>query len=585
MRFIASVGIGSRCRGAIAVGLLVLSASGASAQMVFDGNLLFNNNASGTLAGQFVGTAPAGAPCNGLTAAQLGTVTYTHNGYADPLLSGAIYQPGVAPNWQPAAGSPAFGGAVVVPNDGFFEQTCYRGAIGSGTGADWTQGWTTYDSTGASRSDLHLAGMPDPRPLAIYDNVAVYGRKYWSPDSNYLVRGQLRVKAQGSLTIAPGVVVFEERATIGTIVVERGGQIWAVGNACEPIIVTGDDAPGSMATGAGGGIVIHGRARTNAANTCAGDSAASEGGAAGYYGGNDDNDGSGALRYVRVEFAGREITPNNELNAFTFNACGANTKADYLEAFLGADDGFEWFGGAMSNKHLLAVDGTDDGYDWQMGSRCRAQFVIVRVSPKLAPSGGQFGDKGIEADNNEFNNDQLQCAGRSLCQLANCTFVGDKRAGALYPGVSSGVNFRRGTGGTFVNSIVTNFKTAALKVDDAATWLAHCNAPPAAPAQFCTGSVSANLVGTGRVLIASSAPNPFRNSVRFVFTLPRASKVTVDVFSADGRLVDTIADGAELPAGSHSLAWKLGRSVPCGMYFYRVHAGDAQATGKLVRVD
>src|SRR6185436_8387530 len=95
------------------------------------------------------------------------------------------------PNFQPALGSPAFGSAVTLPSDGFFEQVCYKGAIGPNPGDDWTAGWTYYDSTGASRQDLHLTGMPDPRPLAIYHNINLAGSAYFSPDSNYEVRGQL----------------------------------------------------------------------------------------------------------------------------------------------------------------------------------------------------------------------------------------------------------------------------------------------------------------------------------------------------------------------------------------------------------
>ena len=583
MRFVAN---DSLRRGLFAACLLALTASGASAQMLFDGNLLFNNNATGTLAGQFVGTAGAGAPAcaAGYTAATLGTVTYVHNSYADPLLPDAPYKANVLPNFQPAFASPAFSNALTVPNDGFFEQTCYLGAIGAAPGDDWTKGWTYWDSTGANRQDLHLTGMPNPRPLAIYDNVSIFKHQYFGPDSNYMVRGQLRIKSQGSLTIAPGVVMFEEFASLGTIIVERGGQIWAVGNACEPIIVTSDDAPGTFTRGHCGGIVINGYAKTNIVNSCLGDSSATEGGTVGFYGGNDDNDCSGSLRYVRVEFSGKEITPNNELNSFTFAACGHNTHMDYCQAYQGADDSFEWFGGAMDCKHLVGVDGTDDGYDWQMGTRNRAQFVILRPSPLFAPSGTQNGDKGIEADDNEFDFNATQCAGRSRCVLANFTIIGDKRTGANFPGPTSGVNFRRGTAGTMINSIVYNLKTAALKVDDDATFQAHCAAIPAAPAVFCPGAVGVGPIATGNVFVAASRPNPFRNQVSFTFSLPEAGPVSVEVYAADGRHVSTVAKG-QMAAGPHIVSWALDHDTPSGVYFYKVLAGGHESTGKITRVD
>lgn len=587
MRFAANDGLRSLQIGLCAAALLALTASRAPAQIVLDGNLFFNNNASGTLAGQLVGANGAGAPACGaagtVTTAILGTVTYPHNLYADPLLPNAPYADGVIPNFQPALGSPAFGSAVTVPA-GFFQQVCYKGAIGPNPGDDWTQGWTYWDSSGVNRQDLHLAGMPEPRPLAIYNNISVTGPQYFSPDSNYEIRGQLRVKNGGTLTVAPGVVIFEDVATLGTIIAERGGRIYAVGNACDPIIVTSNAAPGSQAAGDVGGIFLLGRARTNQVNSCAGDSVASEGGAIGYFGGNDDNDCSGVLRYVRVEYAGKEITANNELNSFTWCAVGRNTKADYLQSFRGDDDGFEWFGGTSDQTHLLAVDGRDDGYDTQMGARNRAQFVIVRVSPEKSKAGTQNGERGIEADNNEFNFAETQCAGRSNIVMANATLIGDKRVGANYPGATQGAELRRGTGYTILNSIIANFKSNGVRVSDDGTWQAHCTAAPVGPAVYCPGALGVNPIGSGNVFVTSSMPNPARKSVNIAFTLPAAGPVSVEVYSADGRRVATLAKG-DMPAGPQTITWELGRETPSGMYFYRVVAGSQSTTGKIVRID
>lgn len=575
MRFAANDGITSLRRGAVALALVACTAASAHAQLLFDGNLVYNNNSSGTLGGQFLGAAGAGAPaCGGLTAATLFGTTYPHNRYANPLLSGGIY-PGT--NFQPGLGSPAYNNAVAVINDGFFQQVCLQGAVGPNPEDRWWEGWTTFDSTGADQV------IPN-RPLATYDNIHLYGNAYWSPDSNYLVRGQLRVKSQASLHIAPGVQIYEEDATVGTIIVERGGKIYAIGTACDPIIITTDQAPGTRQRGQCGGVVINGYAQTNVVNSCAGDSAASEGGAIGYFGGNDDNDNSGVLRYVRIEFAGREVSPNNELNAFTFNAIGEQTRVDWCEAFRGADDAFEWFGGKARATRLVGIDGTDDGIDSQLGSRIRIQFAIIRTSPEFAPSLTQNGERGIEADNNEFNFDAAQCSGYSYMRLANCTFIGDKRAGANYPGSTQGAEWRRGTAYDLRNSIITNYKSAAVRVSDDATWAHHCAAPPAVPALYCPGAVSVLPLASGNVFVANSRPNPFRNEVTLNFNLPVSGPVAVEIFSADGRRVQTLAKG-EMEAGPHTLEWKIDRSIPSGVYFYRVMAGADQATGKLMRVD
>lgn len=596
MRLTTTCALGALRAGLCALGLVALTAAGASAQLIFDGNIMYANritiaDATETLADQFLSvTAPTAACPAGYSAFVLGTSTFTHNSYANPLLPNATYQTNTVPDFKPLPGSPATSHSVVVPADGFFEQTCYAGAIDP-AGTDWTQGWTYYDSTGADRQDLHLPGMPDPRPLATYNNVSIYSpHQYFSADSNYRVLGQLRVKGGATLTVAPGTVIFEDRATVGTIIVERGGRIHAVGTACDPIIITSGQDPGSMASGDCGGIYLLGYGKVNPINTCDGDSVAAEGGTVGYFGGNNDDDGSGQLRYVRVEFAGRERSANNELNSFTFCAVGRNTHVDYCQAFQGDDDGFEWFGGTMSSKHLLAIDGHDDGYDTQLGARTRAQFVIVRTSPETSLAGTQWGDKAVEADNTETAPyDQTICAGRSFIQLANCTFIGDQRVdippSTLYPGPLYGLHWRRGVSYTLQNSIIAYYKTGALGIENDATWNAHCAAIPADRTPFCSPQqVAVPAVAEGNVLVAYGAPNPFRTRVNLSFSLPQAAPVSVEIFSADGRHMQTLAEG-EMPAGQHSVTWNVDRGTPAGMYFYRVVAADHVATGKITRVD
>src|SRR5262245_9277751 len=342
-----------------------------------------------------------------------------------------------------------------------------------------------------------------------------------------------------------------------------------------------------MHTGGGGGLVINGQARVNNANSCAGDSAASEGGNIGFYGGDDDHDNSGILRYVRIEYAGKEITLNNELNSFTNNGLGDATQEEYLEAFRGADDGWEAFGGTVTPKHLVLIDGRDDGFDWQQGYRGKAQFVIVRGIADLAPSGTQFGDKGIEADNNDVAPfTQLVCSGRSNPTVSNFTMIGDQsRNDANFPGSTFGINLRRATAGTVINSITMNFKQWGLKIDDDVTWLAHCPALPlVGPPVFCSAATTGVPVGHGQVLVTNSAPNPFRNQVHFQFTLPTSGQVTIEVYGADGRHVDTLANGVLAP-GQHSIARQAPANTPSGVYFYKVFANGLQSSGKLVRVD
>lgn len=90
----------------------------------------------------------------------------------------------------------------------------------------------------------------------------------------------------------------------------------------------------------------------------------------------------------------------------------------------------------------------------------------------------------------------------------------------------------------------------------------------------------ATPAGAGLVL-APSAPNPFRSTTWIRFRLGDATPVTVDVHDVQGRLVRRIADEAVFPAGEHALRWERG-SLSAGVYLYRVRAGGSSAEGKAV---
>jgi hypothetical protein len=586
-------------RGLIVAAGLLAATLPASAQIVFDGNIVFGNN-NLTQAGQYRTDNMTIPPCAvGFTTQVLVESTYPNNDFVDPLLTGALNL--LSPNWIPGVGSPAWAGVaghgvtVTVPNDGFFEQTCYTGALDQadrGSGVDWTAGWTYYDSLGTGRTDIPAL------PIRVLDNLKYFDQNTadalpttytLGTDSVYLIRGQVRVQKNAQLVIPAGAVFLGEKATVGTIIVERYGKIFANGTAARPIIMTSNDAPGSQVRGAWGGINLLGLARTNCIATNAFpadiDTCVSEGGLIGVYGGNNDDDDSGSLEYVRVEYAGKEITTDNELNAFTFNGVGRGTRLEYLQAHRCSDDGLEFFGGTAQLKHCLATDGTDDGFDWQLGYRGKAQFVVVRTSVDFTPSQGggvgQAGDKGIEADNLDPAVGSENALPRSNPTIANFTLIGDRRNG---PGGTNGVQLRRGTSATILNSIVYNHKQQGLRITDTSTWTDACNAGFPATTVFCSQSVGVEPIAQGAFLHTSGMPNPFKNHFTVQFSLPHASDVSVRLYDATGRRVATLFEGAK-EAGTHTVQWTAGRQTPPGMYFYRVEAAGTSAQGKVVRAN
>jgi flagellar hook assembly protein FlgD len=69
--------------------------------------------------------------------------------------------------------------------------------------------------------------------------------------------------------------------------------------------------------------------------------------------------------------------------------------------------------------------------------------------------------------------------------------------------------------------------------------------------------------------------------------LPRAGRVSGDVFSIDGRLVASIFDRYMIP-GRHNIEWNgrddNGNRVASGVYFYTVRFGSESVTKKMVNL-
>jgi hypothetical protein len=161
---------------------------------------------------------------------------------------------------------------------------------------------------------------------------------------------------------------------------------------------------------------------------------------------------------VRVEFAGVEFSPDNELNGIAFQGIGRGGSFEYIQSHMSRDDGFEWFGGTVDVKHMVSSNAADDSFDWTFGWTGRVQFVAITQR-------GDDADRGIEADGSEFNNNALP---RSNPQIYNITICGDpdRNEGAES---SIAATIRRGTAFTLRNFLITNFKTSGPQIVDAAT--------------------------------------------------------------------------------------------------------------------
>lgn len=218
----------------------------------------------------------------------------------------------------------------------------------------------------------------------------VKGGKYLLKKGTYVMKGWIYVTKGSSLTIEPGTVIKGDKATKAALVVEPGAQIYAQGTPDAPIVFTSNQPKGMRKPGDWGGIILCGNARNNQGT------ATIEGGLRTKFGGDNDEDNSGVLSYVRIEFAGTPFTPDNEINGLTLGSVGSKTKLDHIQVSHSNDDSFEWFGGTVNATHLIAYRGWDDDFDTDFGYSGKVQFALSVRDGRIAD--GSYSNS-FESDN------------------------------------------------------------------------------------------------------------------------------------------------------------------------------------------
>lgn len=230
----------------------------------------------------------------------------------------------------------------------------------------------------------------------------------------YLMKGWIYVAEGSVLTIEPGTVIKGDKDTKASLIIEPGAKIIAEGTASEPIVFTSNQPAGQRKPGDWGGLILCGKARNNQ------NIQQIEGGPRTKHGGNDDSDNSGILKYVRVEFAGYPFEKDKEINGVTLGSVGSGTTIDYVQVSYSNDDSFEWFGGTVNCKHLVAFNGWDDDFDTDNGFSGNVQYCLSVRDSRLADTSQS---NGFESDNCA---DGAEVDPYTTAVFSNVTFIGPK---------------------------------------------------------------------------------------------------------------------------------------------------------------
>jgi len=310
--------------------------------------------------------------------------------------------------------------------------TTYRGAFAPAPTPMWTDNWTNWDpqNTFYAAPTVTVSGI-------------ITSNTTWTKNNVYLLQGLVFVDSSVTLTIEAGTVVRGDANTIiSTLVIQRGGKLIANGTPCNPIVFTSSKAAGSRVKGDWGGLVILGRGLNNLGTDVPVEGIGNSN-VRGRHGGNVPNDNSGSLTYARVEFAGFQIAVDNELNGITFGSVGSGTTVDYVQTSFGFDDAFEWFGGSVNCKHLVAYRNLDDDFDTDNGYSGTVQFALGVRDPAVSDNGTSTSE-GFESDNN--GTAPFTPLPKTTGKFYNVTQIGAFRCGSNAGGITqpSAIYFRRG---------------------------------------------------------------------------------------------------------------------------------------------
>lgn len=316
------------------------------------------------------------------------------------------------------------GGADMPKVNEFFEAAAYRGAVSADN--NWTEGWIRTSGNGDETS----ANAKEILQGELTTNKTLEANKVYALSGDYIV------KTGATLTIQEGVkiVAMTDDESVDYILVQQGAKIEAVGTKENPIIMTSD----KKESGAWGGLHICGKAHTNAE----GGTGKSEIGDAAY-GGSADNDNSGTLKYIRLENTGYALDSEHEANGVSFYGVGNGTTVEYVQAYNGSDDGFEFFGGSVDVKHMVVTNCSDDSFDWTEGWNGRGQFLVAYQEAKETL--GFDCDCLMECDNNGKN---FAATPVACPTLANLTLIGNG-------GEKQGVRLRAGTQVKMYNALIS----------------------------------------------------------------------------------------------------------------------------------
>jgi hypothetical protein len=289
-------------------------------------------------------------------------------------------------------------------------------------------------------------------------------------ENTYILKGLVYMVGNKTMTIQAGTTIKGSFSgtDVAALIITRGSKINAIGTPDAPIVFT--SAAPNPQSGDWGGIVLCGKAAINTSfnginglyqveggvDNANGDGLAGSGDPTTPTPVNDDN--SGTLSYVRIEYAGYAFQPDKEINSLTMACVGSGTTIDHVQTTYAKDDAFEWFGGTVNAKFLIAYKTQDDDFDTDNGFSGKIQFGLIIRDSAIADISTS---EAFESDNNSGG---TTASPKTSAIFSNITAIGPRQTlnnvgNTLF---RAGAQIRRNSSISLYNSIIMGWPQGIL---------------------------------------------------------------------------------------------------------------------------
>jgi len=250
----------------------------------------------------------------------------------------------------------------------------------------------------------------------------------------YEINGKVNFTG-GTLTIPAGTTLYGATPS-SYLAINRGAKIDAKGTYEKPIIFTSKaDYEGKSAadkTGEWGGLVLLGNAYTNLGEQ------PYEAGDQPFGSATHDNDGesSGTLTYVVIKHTGYEVEQDKELNGLSLGGVGSGTTIQNVAIIGGADDGIEFWGGAVNVDGLYVYNASDDSLDTDLGYSGTVKNILVRQ---------------VIVDKDTFDSSTMETGNDKILIANDVNITKTHVVNGTFYGVGGGIYMKNDAGMTFDN--------------------------------------------------------------------------------------------------------------------------------------